>query len=238
MASDPTVRPIESAPPMSAHAIDSAAADAEYYQQYRALSTAAVASAVFGLGSIASFFDWSLLLLPMLGAATGLFAIRRIRARRDELTGAGLATAGLAMSLLLGIAGAGWLSYSYATEVPEGAERVDYELLQPNPDRPSELFPPSAFGLDGRQVFLKGYIYPTKNTENIRQFILCRDRGDCCFGGNPKLTDRVLVTLAGGRKISYSQKLFRVAGTFHLRPGEAQGLAGGVIYHLDADYVK
>jgi hypothetical protein len=220
-------------------AVDSAASDAAYYQQYRAVSTLAVASATLGLASLASFFEWALLVLPALGLTLGLVALRRLQTRRDELTGSGLAVAGIAMSALFGVAGASWLSYTYATEVPEWASRVDYEALQPDPDRPREIFPPSVAALDGQKIFIKGYVYPgSKNMDNIRQFILCRDKGDCCFGGNPKLTDRILVTLNGGLRLSYSQKLFRVAGTFHLRPAEAQGLAGGVIYHLDADYLK
>ena len=32
--------------------------------------------------------------------------------------------------------------------------------------------------------------------QGITQFLLVRDQGTCCFGGNPKVTDRILVQLS------------------------------------------
>ena len=161
-----------------------------------------------------------------------------IRARADELTGVGLAKFGIATSIFCFVAGASWLTYEYATEVPPNTLRVAYEDLQPDPDRPSQLIPPSVAELDGKRIFIKGYVYPSKKMDNIRQFILCRDKGDCCFGGNPKLTDRIQVTLMRGLRMEYSTKLFKLAGVFHVSPSQASGMDGGVLYHLEADLLK
>jgi hypothetical protein len=72
----------------------------------------------------------------------------------------------------------------------------------------------------------------------LKQFVLCADQGDCCFGGNPKITDRIEVNLADPLSVSYSQKMFRVAGTFRVEPTQTAGGLGAVYYHIDAEYVK
>lgn len=218
--------------------LNAASEGAQYYQQYRALSSMAVGSFVLGLLSITAVLDWWLLAVPLVGILLGIFAWRQVRARRAELAGEGMAKAGLALSILFLIGGAGYQSYSYATEVPEGAERISYDDLTPDPDKPSQVVPPSAEKLNGKQVFVKGYIYPPKDMVLLREFVLCRDKGDCCFGGNPKLTDRILVTLEGGMRINYTPKLFRVAGVFSVEPAQTKALGGGVVYHLRADYVQ
>jgi len=210
----------------------------EDYSQYRALSVLAVASCVLGLLSIATFLSWALIVIPVLGLLMGAFALLRIRANPTELTGQTIAWAGIALSLAFMSGGAGYLTYDYVTEVPPGYARLNYAELQPDPDKPGEVFPPAIQARDGEQVFIKGYIYPGKQTSGIKQFVLCRDNGDCCFGGQPKLTDRILVTLKGPLSLEYSTRIKRLAGTFRVEPGRATDGLEGVIYHLDADYLK
>jgi hypothetical protein len=216
------------------------AVDSEEYQNYRSICAAAVASTALGLASVGAFFAWALLLLPVLGLVTGIYALRQVRSRADELTGLGLAKFGIYSSIFCFVAGASLLSYEYATEVPPGHDRISYEDLQPDPDRPSQVIPPSALALDGKKVFIKGYVYPSKKMDNIKSFILCRDQGDCCFGGNPKLTDRIQVTLMRGQRLEYSSRLFKLAGVFHVTQylTPATGMDGGVVYYLDADMLK
>lgn len=219
------------------HEPDTAAAGAEYYQ-YRALSSLAVGSFVFGLLSATSILDWSLLAVPLVGILLGTFAWRQVRARRGELAGEGMAKAGLALSIVFLIGGASYQSYQYVTEVPDGFARISYDELTPDSNKLSQVIPPSAEQLNGKQVFIKGYIYPPKDMVGLREFVLCRDKGDCCFGGNPKITDRILVTLEGGLRLNYTPKLYRVAGTFRVEPGQTQALGGGVVYRLSAEYLQ
>ena len=56
----------------------------------------------------------------------------------------------------------------------------------------------------------------------------------------PKITDRILVTLAEPLRLDYRPRLHKLGGIFHV---EAQGSAidnakGGVFYHLKADYLQ
>ena len=101
--------------------------------------------------------------------------------------------AGIVLAVIFWGVGAGRQFYIYATEVPEGYERISYADLQPQPDEPPDRVPPDAKALDGKKVFIKGYVYPGQRQYGITQFLLVRDQGSCCFGGNPKVTDRILV---------------------------------------------
>lgn len=214
-------------------------ADAPDYMQYRALCSAAVASLIVGILSLLAFLYPWFALIPVVGVALGIYGLRKIRANPAELTGEPVAKAGLILSLAFGIGGPAYLAYEYATEVPEWAERISYAQLQPDPAIPEQAVPPAAIALNGKKVFIKGYIYPGENLQHgLKQFVLCADQGDCCFGGNPKVTDRIEVNLADPLTVSYSQKMFRVAGTFRLEPTQAPGGLGAVYYHIDAEYVK
>ena len=105
------------------------------------------------------------------------------------------------------------------------------------------MMPDTARDVNGRNVLLKGYMYPGKQQSGITQFLLVRDQGDCCFGGNPKITDRVLVQLKDlgpgyPKGINFSPRLTKIAGRFVIRPMGAPGLEGGVLYHLEDAFVR
>lgn len=208
------------------------------FANYRAMSAAAVVSCVLGGFGAFAFLSPYFAALGVIGAIVAVYAWRKIRVNRDELTGEGVAKLGLALSL--GISGLA-LAYHgtiYATEVPEGFERVSYQRLQPDVNVPGEIIPPSVVELDGKKIFIKGYIYPQAKSEDLKEFVIVRDNGDCCFGGRqPKLTDMILVKLAEPLTIDYSTRLHALAGTFHVAQGAVGGL-GLVVYHLDATYIQ
>jgi hypothetical protein len=211
--------------------------DGEGFQPYRALSVTAVTSLILALLSVLTFFHWALGLIPMLGAALGWMAQRAITARPSELTGLRIARLGFWLSLFLLAAGWFGLAFAYATEVPDGFRRISYSELQPDRQVRGQIIPPSAEELNGQQVFIKGYMYPDAKTSGIQQFVLCRDRGSCCFGGNPVMTDRILVNLQGNLRASFTTKPVAVAGVFHVSNNAArQGLQ--VYYTLDATHIR
>ncbi len=92
--------------------------------------------------------------------------------------------------------------------------------------------------MEGKKIFIKGYIYPGREIEGIKTFLLVRDQGDCCFGGNPKITDRIQVTLTDPLRLTYRPRLHALAGVFHIKPTTAVNAGGGVFYQLDADYLQ
>ncbi|MGD9720078.1 MAG: hypothetical protein AB7O59_02550 [Pirellulales bacterium] len=213
---------------------------AETYEQYRALSSAAVASLIVGLLSSLAILDWTLVAVPVIGVCLSLFAWAKVKRHADELTGAGLAKTGLALSVAFAIAGPAWLTYVYVTELPAGYERISYSDLQPDPAQAGQLVPPAARSLEGKKIFIKGFVYPGRQLNGIREFLLVRDRGECCFGGNPKITDRIQVTLENPLRLTYAPRLHKVGGTFHVevQPTTIDGAQGGVYYHLKADHLE
>ncbi len=201
---------------------------------YRALSTPAIAALAMGILSALALLDWFLLLIPLSAIALGFVALRQLKRRPEEYTGRNLALAGIALALLFGVGGASWLGYTYAMEVPDGYSRISYADLQPYQGDPPDRPPQEAQALDGKEVFIKGYVYPGQLQDGITRFLLVRDQGECCFGGNPKITDRVLVSLSDPKGFRFSNKLFKVAGVFHVMPPVAAVDAkGAVLYRLD-----
>ena len=223
---------------MSTALLQPAAAEPRDYARYRALSAVAVATLVVGILSLMAFLHPWFAALPVVGLILGGMALLQIRANPEDLTGEPVAKAGLALCLLFGISGPTYQAYVYATEVPAWARRITYAELQPDEAVPGQLIPPSAIALNGQKVFIKGYIYPGQQSDGIKQFVLCRDQGDCCFGGNPKITDRIEVNLAGSQTVAYSSRQFKVAGTFRVELTQTANGLGTIYYHLDAEYVQ
>ena len=212
-------------------AVDHDASDGDY----RALSVAAVTSLALGFLSACALLTIYLAVVPIAGICFGLYAAAQINRRPSELTGRGVATTGIVLSAVLLVVSGSVAVYVYATEVPEGYERIFYSQLQPEEGKVGQKIPPLAETLDGEKVFIKGYVFPGKQRQGIKTFLLVRDKGDCCFGGNPKLTDRIQVTLEDPERLAFDPYLHKVAGTFRLvkNSDKAVDASGEVYYHLD-----
>lgn len=206
---------------------------------YRALSKGAVGSLILAVLSLAAYAAAGLLVLPFAGTLLGVNALRNIRRYPDELSGKSLAILGSLGCFVILVSAAALHSYVYATEVPPGCLRISFADLQPTPDHPELPVPPAAQDLDGKKVFVKGYVYPDGQQYNIKQFVLVPDMGTCCFGGQPKLTDMIEVNLTDKNRVEYSRRKRKLAGVMkvdtQLKPVTG---VGGVYYQLEADYVK
>lgn len=211
----------------------------EAYVPYRALSRTAVASVIIGLLGLSALTAVPLLVLPVLGLVLGVWGLRTIRRYPIEFSGRGVAIVGIAGNALLLLGASTLHTVIYMTEVPEGATRISFRELQPTRETPNLPVSPRALELDGQRVFVKGYVYPDGQQGNIRRFVMVSDLGSCCFGGQPKLTHMIEVTLRDPHRTYYSTRKRSLAGTLrvdsNLKP--VSGL-GGVYFQLDADYVR
>jgi len=201
---------------------------------YRALSGVALAAAALAAFAPLAFIDWWLAVVPTLAIVLGTVALRDIHRRPQELAGRPLAIGAMLVATACLVGGLVRLSSIYAAELPSGFERLSYALLQPAEGDPPDAVPEAVRALDGRDVLLKGYMYPGSRQHGIVQFLLVRDQGDCCFGGNPRITDRVNVQLADPRGIDFTPRLVKIAGRFRVRPTGAPDAGGVVLYHLEA----
>ncbi|MHB0958408.1 MAG: DUF3299 domain-containing protein [Pirellulaceae bacterium] len=215
-------------------------ADDDAYAVYRSVSKAAVASVLLLFLGLSGLTFPVLLALPAIGFLLGILAWRNLRRFPDELTGRFPATLGLVGCLILVIGGSAWHTYVYMTEVPAGYKRITFADLQPreNPRAETGELP---LELNGQRVFVKGYVHPgVASTGQLKKFILVPDMGTCCFGGQPKLTDMIEVTIVDVPGVRYTQRKRKLAGTLHvaLRVHKVAGGLDGGYYELDADYVK
>ncbi|TWU01194.1 DUF4190 domain-containing protein [Stieleria varia] len=208
---------------------------------YRAISRSAIFSTVLfvvGLFGLIPPFEF-VLSLAALGVVVAIVAIRSIRSYPNEFSGMALAKFGLVANLALLIGGIGLHTYIYMTEVPPGYQRVQFYNLQQVPglpDQPTQL----AFDIDGEKVFIKGYIHPSSGGGMLSQFILVPDLGTCCFGGQPKSSDMIEVTLTNGQRIKGGVTRQKLAGEFKLnkQPRKQTDFDNLVFYRLRADQAK
>jgi len=212
---------------------DAAAADS-----YRVVSITAVVSCVLGIVSVIALLDfWALKAVPVFGLVAGLAALRQISAAPQEFSGRKAAVIGVAASALFLFAGTGLAFWTYVAEVPDGYRRIGYEQLKPTAEQP-HLVPASAVQLDGQRVFIKGFMFPTPHDKGVRRFVLCRDNGDCCFGGEPPKSDMVFVELVEPLDTEFSTRMRHVAGTFRVAGMRSTDVNQDVLYRLEADYIR
>ncbi|MEM6365026.1 MAG: DUF3299 domain-containing protein [Planctomycetota bacterium] len=208
---------------------------------YRAISRGAVVGVicliVSSIGLIPTFAFALVLTIP--GLICGLLGWRAIQRYPDEFSGKTIAMVGTlgCAGLLLG--GVAEHTYIYLTEVPEGYERIAFYELQ-TPENTEDRPAPLAFEIDGKPVFLKGYIHPSSGAGLLRQFILVPDLGTCCFGGQPRSSDMIEVTLPPGNTVTASFAKRKLAGTFKLNrlPKKKADFDNTIFYKLNVDQYK
>ena len=138
------------------------------------------------------------------------------------------------MSSVLAFAGPAWVYYDEIRQIPPGFTPISYAELQPNPQRPGEVVPVANIkALEGQKVYIKGFVLAGSQTDGITEFVLVRDAGTCCFGGNPKTTDRIVVHLASPGGMVYMKQIARVSGVFRFSPIQMPDGKGIAYYHLD-----
>ena len=141
--------------------------------------------------------------------------------------GAAIARAGVAMSTLFLVGGVAYGGYVYATEVPDGYTRTSFNTMKPDDiqERSGVIVPPEVAALEGKKVFIKGYIRPDSVTvqQGIDRFLLVRDNNQCCFGNLSKIKyfDQIDVSTLGDLRVNYSQGVYRVGGILHIEPQNA-----------------
>lgn len=103
--------------------------------------------------------------------------------------------------------------------------------MEPVPDNATEFFPDWLTHLNGKQVRIRGFMYPTFEATGIEQFVLARDNQICCFGRDPKVYDLIAVQLESGRTTDYiPNRPFDVMGTFRIEMLAERGKPMGLYW--------
>jgi hypothetical protein len=226
------------------------ASDNDETIHYRAIHTGAVFGLVLGvfsavmllLAPIAPSAWLPVTLIPAAGMSISLWSLGKIRRESDQLTGLPLAIAGFTLSLVFLVAGVGYGSYIYVTEVPEGYSRISFETLRPTElqERGGVLVPPEVEALNGKRVFIKGYIRPGSSPvrTGIDRFLLVRDNNQCCFGDLSKVKyfDQMAVQITSSHRVDDTLRILRMGGILEVHPENLALGPGSPVFSLKADY--
>jgi hypothetical protein len=221
--------------------------------QYRAIHIGAVLgvalailSLVFALLAASSSAEACIgvSFLALAPLACCAWALSRIRREPERYSGRPMARMGLVTSLLLLVAGVGYGSYVYATEVPDGYARISFGTMKPDEleERNGNIVPTEVSSLEGKNVFIKGYIRPDSVTvpRGIDEFLLVRDNNQCCFGDMSKIKyyEQIMVKMTGDHRVDFSRGVFAIGGKLHIEPRYALPGSPRTVFSLTADYAK
>jgi hypothetical protein len=220
--------------------------------EYRALHTGAIAGLVLGVISVFTLvtaptsLEWCLSVcpIPLVGIFISLRAWSQISRQSDMYTGSTVAAVGLVLSTFFLVTGVGYATYVYTTEVPDGYTRISFAMMKPDEvdQRGGKVIPDEIAALDGKPIFLKGFIRPDslKVRKKAKQFLLVRDSNTCCFGDLSKVAyfDQVMVAMQDGLSVDYTTGIFRMGGVLRMQPENLARGPSWPVFMLEADYAK
>lgn len=185
---------------------------------YKPVPPTAVIGLVLGLFSFIALFGVIGLGIAVAGIVVSLISLLNIRRAGGELGGKMVARAGVILSTFFLITGVCYQSFVYAHEVPEGYRRINFASDISAKDFVQKdgvtSVNPDVMKIDKQKVFLKGYMYPTRNDKDLQTFVLVKDNQQCCFGGQPDVKDMILVEMQGNKRADFYSGLVSVAGEF------------------------
>ena len=100
------------------------------------------------------------------------------------------------------------------------------------------MLTPKIEQLFGREIRIRGYIFPTLKKRGLKQFVLVRDNLECCFGTGAALYDCILVHMQPGKTAEYTIRPVAVEGTFRFEKFTDYDGKVRAIYHLDGEAVN
>ncbi len=210
---------------------------ADEFQSYKPVSPSATLALLTSIAAVIAAITvadvgWAFLAVPVVGLLLGQRAIGSIK--KYDMAGKPAARAALVLSALSLVGGSAYYVYYLKTVVPPGYQVVEYKVLNDSmPESPG----PELKAIDGQKIYIKGYVYPTeemsRSKNGVTSFVLCRDNGTCCFGGQPKLKDMVSVKLKNPLKLHYTSSEHGVGGTFRVAAEQGEGKLGTIVYHID-----
>lgn len=207
--------------------------------RYRSVSTMAVLSVVLAPFSLLTAFSWLMHFIPMVAIALAVGAKYRISRKPDVLVGSRIATVGLALTLVFWSVGTAGLIYLQLKEVPHGYTPITFDMLAPPNPGAENPIPPDIEKLSGEKVYIKGHMYPGRQSINIKSFLLVPSLAHCKFCASQiPLHEIVQVELVGDLTTNYTSAPTGVGGRLRIDKDVAQGKKFGQLYKVEADYIR
>ena len=147
------------------------------------------------------------------------------------------------MSVVFLIAGVGYGGYVYATEVPDGYDADFFQRHEAGRAARARRRrrAPEIAAMDGKKIFIKGYIRPDSVTQpsGIKEFLLVRDNNQCCFGdiSEIKYYDQMAVDMTGSLSVDFRDgAVYRLGGILKVEPQNVNRGPLAPVFSLKADY--
>ncbi len=189
---------------------------------YVPMPVIAPVAGVLGVCSLIAFLGLFGILLAIIGIFVGMLASWKVYRAHGDLSGMKPALSGLLLSLFSAVGGTALMVYNYQHEVPEGFQRVSFTRdISDNAfvvENGVKDVHPDVKALVDQPIFVKGFMYPTGKEYGLTEFLLLKDSGQCCFGGQPALQDMIGVRMKDGMDVDYYAGRVSVAGTFKINP--------------------
>ena len=216
---------------------DSLPVSADYELDYQPMPLTAPVALFLGISAFSALMGLFGMGLAIVGILVSLGSYVQIRAAAGRLSGTKMALAGGGLSAVFLTVGVFLMISDYKSELPPGYERVNFpkEIAEKGfvvVEGRRELHPEVKPFVDKR-IFLKGYIWESATYDDV--FVLLKDNGDCCFGGNPAPNDMIQVRLEEGSQFRYMSGLISVAGVLRADPSAD---FGAPVYIMEADLVE
>ena len=207
---------------------------------YRPVPPLAPISLFLGICAVSGFLGIPCLAIGGVGIIMGVIALLQVRRSAGEMGGKVVASLGVGLSAFLLLAASGYHAYAYVTELPEGYLRVNFSELatyKPGFADGHVQFAPEVTALEGKPIYIKGYMYPTRQQVGLTEFVLVKDTGQCCFGGQPQPTDMIVVRFDDGQTVNHrEQQLVGVGGVFKAMAAHSGELTA--IYTIEGTHFK
>ncbi len=207
--------------------------------RYRSVSSMAVLSLALAPFSLLTAFSWLTHFIPMVAIALALGAKYRIHRRPDVLVGSRIATAGLLLTLVLWSVGTAGLIYLQMKEVPHGYTPIGFEMLAPPNPGAENPIPPDIEKLDGEKVYIKGHMYPGRQSIGLKSFLLVPTVAHCKFCASQIPAHEIVqVELVADLTTDYTSAPTGVGGRLRVDKDVAKGKKFGHLYKVEADYIR
>lgn len=193
---------------------------------------------VMGICSLTGFLGIFGLYLAFVSVIIGVVAVNQIRKAEGAVKGIIFAILGVTLASGSLVFGSVKMVRDYATECPEGFLRVNFprdisakQFLY----MPQRRLHPDVAPLEGKPIFLKGFMWQTEKSEGLTEFVLLKDNGECCFGGKAQPYDMMRIRLQNGLTTRAYIGKVAVAGVLRvdLEAGE-----DAPVYTIDATMVE
>lgn len=107
------------------------------------------------------------------------------------------------------------------------------------PDAPfkRDMLPKAIEDLNGQKISIGGYMLPSFQQRDIKQFVLVRDNMECCFGPGAALYDCILIEM-DGRGVDFTVRPVVVEGIFTVKEYKDDSGKHLAIYHMQGTGVR